>query len=83
MTYEAVRCLSEIGLVNLDTLVLKHSGDRVIKADCEPESFVAENVCAIMKDCTVDEDVDLVNAACRVLYSTLRSREGFNVISSA
>lgn len=79
---EAVRCLTEIGLVNLDTIVLKHNCDSMLKADCKPELFLAENVCTILKDCIVDEDVDLVNAACKVLHGTLYSLEGFEVISS-
>ena len=79
---EAVRCLTEIGLVNLHTMVLKHNCESMLGADCKPELSLAENVCTILKDCIVDGDVELVNAACHVLHGTLFSLEGFEVVSS-
>lgn len=43
--------------------------------------MITKNViCEILKDGIIDGDVEIVSAASRVLYMTLYSREGFEVV---
>lgn len=46
-----------------------------------PELLITKSIiCEILKDSVIDSDVEVANAASRVLFKTLSSKEGYKVV---
>lgn len=80
MSYEAVCCLSEIGLVDLHTSVLQPSHD-VASSMVFAEGLIVETLCKQLIECIVDQNVDVVSLSCQILRQILLSETGYNIVA--
>lgn len=80
MSYEAVCCLSEIGLVDLHTSVLQPNQD-ITSIMVLAENLIVEMLCQQLIECIVDENVEVVSVSCQVLKQILLSAIGYDIVT--
>ncbi|XP_023014307.2 serine/threonine-protein kinase tefu [Leptinotarsa decemlineata] len=81
VSFEAVRCLGELGPANLQTLVLQPER-AVFDLQCTPFELLTGNVISLLSEYVVDSDVNVVKTASETFYLVLDCKEGRKLAES-
>uniref|UniRef100_A0A6P7GP54 Serine-protein kinase ATM-like n=1 Tax=Diabrotica virgifera virgifera TaxID=50390 RepID=A0A6P7GP54_DIAVI len=79
VSFEAARCLGEIGPINLQTLVLQ-AENNLVHVRHSPFEIICGTTISLLMKYLIECDIEVIRKASKMLYAALKTKEGKKIV---